>query len=232
MLSDQYRPAGPTLLTNRGGRSRAIDQSQIGHLFCWHAYPLSFLYNNRRCRMFTSATRLSCYAILACCCFLTPSPFLFLPPFFHFLFPFFVRIVPIPLEPGGGTQHPLCPCPSRSFSHSLFALCYVALLYREQMLGPQCNAYPPLHRCCRPSPLETWPNDPSPLRCRRCTCTTDSTQTCFLLFPTCSFMWQCSYRGTFAPSLSLLRCWSHIFLFEFPFSLPESPPLVLPSFIE
>lgn len=83
----------------------------------------------------------------------------------------------------------------------------------------------------RPSPLD-WPNDPSPLRCHQCTCTTDSTQTCFLLFPTCSFMWQCSYRGTFAPSLSLLRCWSHIFLFEFPFSLPESPPLVLPSFIE
>lgn len=23
---------------------------------------------------------------------------------------------------------------------------------------------------------ETWPNDPSPLRCRRCTCTTDSTR--------------------------------------------------------
>lgn len=42
VLPGQYRPAGPTLLVNRGGRSWAIDQSQVGHLFCWHAYPPLF----------------------------------------------------------------------------------------------------------------------------------------------------------------------------------------------
>ena len=39
-------------------------------------------------------------------------------------------------------------------------------------------------------------------------------------------------RGTFSPYVSLPRRCSHIFLYEFPFGLPESSPLVLPSFLE
>lgn len=167
MLPGQCRPAGPALPANRGRpvagqrpiRARAsVPPTRV--------YPHSLscaTTGGAGCDV--SATRLSCCAPLLP----LPSRSHPFPSFFPPHFPFFVYHRPCPTWKVTGT-------PRLALSLSLLPS-RVASLYGEQMPGPHRDTHPPLQNY-HPSLLETWPNDPSPLRCRRCTCTTDSTPTC------------------------------------------------------
>lgn len=186
MLSDQCRPVGPALPANRGrpvaghrpiGARASVPPARV-------LLPPLPVCNNRRCRMFVSATRLSCRAPRRAT-FSLPSAF---------SVPTSVRLSP------SAAAGPLALSPRRS--PLLFSLLFppfssgglflrrrstvlvffslrsvtpcVALLYGEQMLGPLRGALtlsPPLFatpRRLRPGPTTRH------LYRRRCTCTIDS----------------------------------------------------------